>query len=189
MNLIIFLEIITIILTMILFFLIKKYKPSKKTMIKKLKNEISKGEAILIFLTELCNVPLKNSVNFEDILHNLNNGKKNDSPYYGFGHIELINMVKEGYVAFWDANQDEMNQPDEKRSIIATPKAFELVEVRKSNIISTKATKISFFTGMMAVAVAVISLLLSITKGNALFALFGGLLVTLFLANALVKEL
>lgn len=189
MDLIISLEITNIVLILSLLFLIKKNEILKRKKEKhKLKESISTGEAILNFLTELCNVPIKETASFENVLNKLNKGITRDSPYHGFTDIELNRLVEQGYVAFWDANKDEIECPNEKRSIIATPKSFELVEARKNNSISAKSAMIAFFVGMMAVGVSIINLLYNINN-NVYFALFGGIIVILFLLIMIVKEL
>ncbi len=117
------------------------------------------GDAIFDILNYMCNLPKDQLVTQEDLIDNLNKEKKVDPPYYGIGNEEIQLLIKEDYLLHRTPNSNDLKLADYEKSIIATPKAFELIESRKNRIVSKISVSIAIYVGLMAIGFNCIELL------------------------------
>src|SRR3989344_6715851 len=97
----IFLTLLLAVLDIILIRIIFKSYPKEKEPF------LSMGDSLFLILEELCNTPNRNLYSFKALIKTLNKGKKVDSPLYGIGDNELNMLVKEGYIHYWDTQQEK----------------------------------------------------------------------------------
>lgn len=115
------------------------------------------GDAYFNILNELCKTRINQSDDRKSLLQKLSN-KKIDNPYYNFGDEEFKMLEREGYIYYWMPNQQEVDKPESEKAIMATPKAFELVEARKSRITANINAKIAVGLGLFALLVSIVTL-------------------------------
>lgn len=114
------------------------------------------GNTIFYVLRELCNTPNNEAYTSRSLLRELVITKTN-SPFYGFGEEEIKILINQGYISYQVLRGDEKLQ-DYDKCIIATPKAFELVEAHRSRISSNINAKIALLVGLIALFISIINL-------------------------------
>lgn len=148
----------------------------------------SYGEAIFNVLKFYCNAPTDKLYPYETALYHLNEGKELDAPYYGFSWEEFERLIDQGYLKYWDSYGYEKNYPNDKKSLVATPKAFELIEARKNRILTTKAIMVAIYFGLFSSGIAIMTFLLEVSR-NIYFSVMFGIIVTAFIGVVLLKKL
>lgn len=152
--------------------------------------QLPMGETIFNILEEVCKTPNSLTYTKKELLDKLNKGKKVDPPYY-IGDEEFRMLVKEGYLAYWTPNQELKKLPDHQKPIMATPKAFELVEARKSRILTQRNVTIALFFGLLAFAMTCFSILLNLFR-EVMGAFIGTVIVMIFLSiilSSVIKKI
>lgn len=117
----------------------------------------STGDVYFNILNELCKTRINQSHDRKSLLRRLSN-KTIDNPHYSFGDEEFKMLEREGYIYYWMPNQQEVDKPKSEKVIMATPKAFELIEARKSRITANMNAKIAVGLGLVALFVSVVNL-------------------------------
>ena len=116
----------------------------------------SMGDTIFYVLEKLCRTPNNEAHTSKSLIEELVSSKI-DSPYYGFGWEEILILEKQGYISYQTLHGEE-NLPDFKKCIVATPKAFELVEARKSRINANVNARIASSLGLLALFISIVTL-------------------------------
>ncbi len=111
------------------------------------------GDAMFGILKFYCHSPTDQLYSQRTALDALNKGIEIDAPYYGYGQREIEILIEEGYLCYWDNKYGyEEKHPDYEKSLLPTPKAFELIEARKNRIATNKAINVAIFVGALSIA-------------------------------------
>jgi hypothetical protein len=147
----------------------------------------SVGDAIFKILKFYCNAPTDKLYPYETALYHLNKGKEKDAPYYGFSWNEFKLLIDQKYLGYWD-KELEKNIPDHRKSLVPTPKAFELIEARENRIVAITAIKVALYVGLISIGINIMVFLLEVSK-NIYFAVIWSLLLVAYMGFLLLKKL
>ncbi|MCU0614295.1 MAG: AAA family ATPase [Desulfobacterales bacterium] len=134
--------------------------------------------SIYDLLNEVVNTPIGSLYTEEEYISKLNKGKQIDAPYYGLGSEEFKMLIDQGYLHYWTPNYQEAKVPTYKKCIIATPKAYELIETRQNRLMAMQNIIVATIIGVFVILIAVMAwgpLGKDNWQGNILAALFIGL--------------
>ncbi|MBN1175329.1 hypothetical protein JXA48_01670 [Candidatus Woesearchaeota archaeon] len=140
----------------------------------------TRSQIIIEILKDACNRPSNQLKTVEEYITH----KEIDSEYYGFGFEEFKQLINQGYLAYWEPNEEEKSLPEHKKSVIATPKATELMESRQNRLIAEKAITVTMYIGLTSIFVAAVG-----NMGGGSAAAFGAGLFTFIGGLGLIKTI
>ncbi|GEM_PF-3143572 len=141
------------------------------------KTVFSMGDCIFHVLRELCSVPNNLSYSSKEILDRLHRTVDSNFKFYGFGIENIRMLIDQGYIAY-EIFKGEENLPDIDKCIVATPKAFELVEARKNREMTMKGINASAYLAASAITISSIALFSGFGM-NKFWAIIGGLIIAM----------
>lgn len=118
------------------------------------------GFTIFKILETMCSLPNNESITQEQVIKIINKGKKIDAPHY-IGGEEFKMLIGQGYLHYWIPNEELKNLQDYQKPLIATPKAFELVEARRNRVLANESVKVANKSVVIALLVGVVAAALS----------------------------